>query len=341
MNWFNLRQDFDKFTNQLRTKFNQAIEKSTKKNTNITTNSSNSTRENSNNNEQVSKKKYKTNNLYRSRETKNKHLKTFIDTTEKQLFEPKNIKRVRRNLTYEERKALAELKSMENTVVRIQDKGSRFVLLTNEDYENKVEHQIARSSLKELSGDPSQEFERKVKLWIDKWQSNKTLSNDWVKFITPEHIKPGKMYSNINTHKINNPGRVITSGYSAAVESLSILVEQELYKLAQNLPSGIKDTNDMLNIIDNLNNNCIPENIFLISFDVVNVSHIHNESGINSVERLLKTSVLNLPTLCILEALRLSLECNNSMFNKSCLVLIVILLWQCMMRKQWTTHSNL
>ena len=80
VNWFKLHQDFDKFTNQLRTKFNQAIEKSTKKNTNITTNnSSNSTRENSNNNEQVSKKKYKTNNLYRSRETKNKHLETSID----------------------------------------------------------------------------------------------------------------------------------------------------------------------------------------------------------------------------------------------------------------------
>ena len=116
MNWFNLRQDFDKFTNQLRTKFNQAIEKSTEKNTNITTNnSSNSTRDNSNNNEQVSKKKYKTNNLYRSRETKNKHLETFTDAIEKQLFEPKNIKRVRSNLTYEERKALAELKSMQNS----------------------------------------------------------------------------------------------------------------------------------------------------------------------------------------------------------------------------------
>ena len=156
LTWFNLRQYFDKFTNQLRTKFNQAIEKSTEKNTSITTyNSSNSTRDDSNINEQVPKKKYKTNNLYRSRETKNKHLKTFIDTTEKQLFEPKNIKRVRRNLTYEERKALAELKSMENTVVRIQDKGSRFVLLTNEDYENIVEHQIARSSFKELPSDSS------------------------------------------------------------------------------------------------------------------------------------------------------------------------------------------
>ena len=31
VNWFNLRQDFDKFTNQSRTKFNQAIDKSTKK----------------------------------------------------------------------------------------------------------------------------------------------------------------------------------------------------------------------------------------------------------------------------------------------------------------------
>ena len=58
---------------------------------------------------------------------------------------------------------------MENTVVRIHDKGSRFVLLTNEDHENKVEHQIARSSFKELPRDHNQEFERKVKLWIDKW----------------------------------------------------------------------------------------------------------------------------------------------------------------------------
>ena len=143
-----------------------------------------------------------------------------------------NIKRVRSNLAYEERKALAELKSMENTVVRIQDKESRFVLFINEDYENKVEHQIAKSSFKELRSDPSQEFERKIKLWIDKWQSNKTLSSDQVTFITPEHSRPGKMYGNIKTHKMNNTVRVITSGCNTAVESLSIFVEKELYKLA-------------------------------------------------------------------------------------------------------------
>ena len=125
------------------------------------------------------------------------------------------------------------------------------------------------------------------------------------------------MYGNTKSHKINNTVRVITSGYNTAVESLSILVAKELYKLAENLPPRIKDINDMLNIANNLNNSCIPENSFLISLDVVNMfPSIHNESGIKSVERLLNTrSTLNPPTLCILEALRLCLECNNSIFK--------------------------
>ena len=278
------------FTNQLRIKVNQVID--------INTNtSSNNIKDN--NNEQVLKKKHKSKNLYRSKETKNKHLETFIDITEKQLFEPKNIKSIRSNLTYKETKALTELKSMENAVIRIQDKGSRFVLLTNEDHEKKVERHIARSSFKELPNDPNQKVEHKVKLWIDKWQSNKTLSNDGVKFITLEHSKPGKVYGIIKTHKTNNPTRVITSGCSNAVESLSIFAEKELYNLAENLPSRIKD-NDMLSIIDNLNLNWIPENAFLISFGVVNMfPSIHKESRLKSVLRLLNTRPnLNPPTLC-------------------------------------------
>ena len=43
---------------------------------------------------------------------------------------------------------------------------------------------------------------------------------------------------------------MITSGCGTAVESLSIFVEKELYIL----PSRSKDTNDMLNITDILNN---------------------------------------------------------------------------------------
>ena len=81
---------------------------------------------------------------------------------------------------------------MENTVVRVQDKGSRFALLTNEDNENKVEHQLARSSFKELLNDPSQEFERKVKLWIDKCSKIRLLALIGLNLLhqnTPNQVK--------------------------------------------------------------------------------------------------------------------------------------------------------
>ena len=71
----------------------------------------------------------------------------------------------------------------------------------------------------------------------------------------------------------------------------------------------------MFNIIDNLNN-CICKNAFLIRFDVVNMfPSIHNKPGIKSVGHLFNIrSILNPPTLCILEALHLCLECSNSIF---------------------------
>ena len=53
------------------------------------------------------------------------------------MFEARNLKRDRSNITYEERKVLTELKSMENTVVRIQVIGSKFALLTNEESSKK------------------------------------------------------------------------------------------------------------------------------------------------------------------------------------------------------------
>ena len=49
-------------------------------------------------------------------------------------------------------------------------------------------------------------------------------------------------------------------GWNTAVEDLSSFVEKVLYGIASELPSRIKDTNHMLDIIDNLNNsNVCPE----------------------------------------------------------------------------------
>ena len=55
-------------------------------------------------------------------------------------------------------------------------------------------------------------------------------------------------------HKENNPVRVTTSDCNTDVENLSIFVENVLFELASKLPSQIKDTCHMLEIIDDMNN---------------------------------------------------------------------------------------
>ena len=99
---------------------------------------------------------------------------------------------------------------------------------------------------------------------------------------------------------------------------MSIFVETVLYKEVERIPSRIKDTNHMLDIIDNLNDSDLPEYSVLVSFDVVNMfPSIDNESGIKAVKKVLNDrESKNPPTECILEALRLCLECNISVFNE-------------------------
>ena len=62
------------------------------------------------------------------------------------------------------------------------------------------------------------------------------------------------MYGLIKIHKENNPSRVITSEWMRNSSRVSIyFVETYLYKEVNKIDSRIKDTPDMLNIIDNIN----------------------------------------------------------------------------------------
>ena len=72
------------------------------------------------------------------------------------------------------------------------------------------------------------------------------------------------MNVNVKTHKTDNPARVTNSGYNTTVEHLSIFVEEVLFGIASDLPSRIKATNHILDIIGNLNSsNLCPEWILL------------------------------------------------------------------------------
>ena len=193
-------------------------------------------------------------------------------------------------LSKDEKAALKDIRNWDKNVVRVQDKGSRFVVLDNDDYIKKVEHQINRSSFQRLEYDPTKSFEVKVKTWIEKWSQKNILDQKWKSYIQTECSTSGKMYGLIKTHKNNNPARIITSGCNTAIESLSIFVEKILYDIASNLPSRIKDTGQILDIIDEINNSNLPTNSILAGFDIVNMfPSIDNKSGLKSVQNIRTT----------------------------------------------------
>ena len=125
------------------------------------------------------------------------------------------------------------------------------------------------------------------------------------------------MYGLANTHKVNDLVRIIASGCNTAYENLSIFVEKGLYKEVERILSRIKDTNQMLDIIDNLNDSDLSQNSVPVSFDIVNMfSSTGYNSGIKAVKKELNDRESKKPrTECVLKALRLCLECNISVFK--------------------------
>ena len=84
----------------------------------------------------------------------------------------------------------------------VQDKGSRFVILDNEDYVKKVEHQI---SFQRLEYNPTKSFDVKVNTWVEKWSQMNILDEKWKSYIQTE-CSIGTMYSYIQTELVQYMG---------------------------------------------------------------------------------------------------------------------------------------
>ena len=105
---------------------------------------------------------------YRKDKTNINSLETFIELAENDIFKPDNYRPVKSSITKEDREALKNIKIDSTRSYRIQDKGSRFVILDNDDYIEKIDYQLRRSSLSELNHDPSSDFEINVIMWTEK-----------------------------------------------------------------------------------------------------------------------------------------------------------------------------
>ena len=95
----------------------------------------------------------------------------------------------------------------------------------------------------------------------------------------------------------------ITSGWNTAIENLSIYIVLVLFESSESMPSRIKNSNHLLDIIYNINSIFLSTNNILVSFDIVNmVPNIDNKSGSDAAKFvLLKRSTYTPPVECISE----------------------------------------
>ena len=113
--------------------------------------------------------------------------------------------------------------------MRLQDKGSRIVILDRQDYIDKVEPNLNDGSFDILPSDPSIIFTEVVKNWGEKWIKKGEIAEPLLDCILNSKARPGTNYGLIKTHKSGNPIRLITSGIGTVVENLSAFTEYFLY----------------------------------------------------------------------------------------------------------------
>ena len=230
------------------------------------------------------------------------------------------MRKAKDNLTREERSALGKLK-FSNNVFRIQDKGSRFVIISQNEYQDKMFGQLNNDlHYNKLNHDPTIEHFEKVKKWGRKWLSEGQISQEIATWVANLEPKPGVAFGNVKTHKEGNPLRLITSCCGTAIERLSAFTEFYLKPLAQNLPSFVKDTTDLINKIQTFNSEKgpLPSGCLLVSWDVVAMfPNIDNNLGISAVSRALDSRSVKFPsTECIVEAIEICLQTNNCQFSE-------------------------
>ena len=161
INWQNLKRDFDNFVNKLRHHASETTKEVPA----------------SNNEHLVSRmisqfgnpppSKSRSHINYRKDKANIISLETFTELVENDIFKPDNYRRIKSNITKEERKALKNIQRDFIRSYRIQHKGSRFVILDNDDYIEKSDYQLRGSSFSKLNDSCPNDFEINVIMWIE------------------------------------------------------------------------------------------------------------------------------------------------------------------------------
>ena len=173
---------------------------------------------------------------------------------------------------------------------------------------------------KSLESDPTSKHLELVDSWYSKWLGKREISPEVAKWVLNKEAKPGIAFGNIKMHKADNPLRLTASCCGMAIKNLLAFTEFYLQPLARKLPSFIKDTTDLLNKLADLNKSGpFPTGTLLVLWEVVSrFPNIDNKLGLIAVRKALNaTENKSTSPTCILEAVKICLKSNLSVFNEN------------------------
>ncbi|MGR8252493.1 reverse transcriptase domain-containing protein, partial [Escherichia coli] len=172
------------------------------------------------------------------------------------------------NVTFEERKALQQLRSDKDIIVLKADKGNATVIMNTSDYEEKVKELLNdRNTYKLVSYNPTARIYRNTRALIDKNREN--LSEDIYNHLhQTQIIQPPKLYGLPKIHKINVPLRPIVSQINAPTYRLAKHLSSLLQPLVGKTTSFVKDSRHFVEILKDLQ---LQPDELLVSFDVVSL----------------------------------------------------------------------
>jgi len=174
----------------------------------------------------------------------------------------------RKNLPFQERKAIKELRSNSDIVTKKADKGTTTVIVNTSD--KTQEGQVSpdgKNNQTPLTTPMVIETARKTRDIIDDlYQGNHvdTMTKKWLlQTSNPPPIPV--FYTLIKIHKSILPGRPTISGCDGPTERISSFLDHILQPIAQAQKSNLKGTTQFINFIEKRN---VPKNEVPVSMDV-------------------------------------------------------------------------
>ena len=182
-----------------------------------------------------------------------------------------------------------------NIVIFEADKGDAVVIVNKSDYINEAKKHLnlvdadENRIYKKLFYDCTEKFVRDVAEAVGKAAINKVIDDELADLLLVDSPKAGNIYFLPKIHKEIQPppGRPICNTNNTPTMNLSKWVDMQLQPLVKKQPSYLKDDNDFLRKIDDLNKTqTIPPNTILVTWDVKSLyTNIPHKEGLDALQK--------------------------------------------------------